>query len=81
MEGVGGGGQDYTVSKYCVLCSTHITHSLQIDEAVFGCPQLFQEHQWHHIAVVINKGMRGRAKVTLFVNSQLQETQNVGSTL
>jgi hypothetical protein len=48
-----------------------------MDEAVFRCGQLFQEHCWHHIVVVINKGMRGRAKVTLFINGQLQETRKV----
>lgn len=62
------------VAVFIVLLS----FTLQLDEAVFKCPRLFHEHSWHHIVVVINKGMRGRAKVTLFIDAQSQETRKVG---
>ena len=60
----------------------------QVKEAVFHCPSLFTLQSWHHIAVVINKDsvlmdkvLRGKPKVTLFVNGQLQGTRKVNCLL
>ena len=45
---------------------------------MFECDDVLQLHTWHHVAVVINKsGLRGKAKVMLFLNGNLQGTQKV----
>ena len=46
---------------------------------MFDCDAVLQLHTWHHVAVVISKtGLRGMAKVKLFLNGNLQGTQKVG---
>ena len=49
----------------------------QTDEAVFECPQLFQLQNWHHVVMVINKSLRGRSKVTLFIDGIMIKTLKV----
>lgn len=47
-------------------------------ETVFDCEELFQAQSWNHVVVAIQKpGVKGRTKVTLFVNGQLVKSQKV----
>ncbi len=67
----------------CGLFS-HSLHHVQTEEAVFQCPGLFQIQSWNHVAIVMNKDsvlrdkvLRGKPKVTLYVNGKLVGTHKV----
>ena len=47
-------------------------------ETIFNCKELLQAQSWNHVAVAMQKpGLRGKAKVTLFINGQPMATQKV----
>ena len=47
-------------------------------ETAFECEQLFLAQSWNHVAVVMQKpALKGKAKVTLFINGQSVGTQRV----
>ena len=49
-------------------------------ETVFDCEELFSAQSWNHLVVVIQKpGVKGRTKVTLFVNGQMKESKRVST--
>ena len=41
----------------------------KVEEVTFSCPQVFQVQTWHHVVIVVNKTLRGKARVTLYVDS------------